>query len=497
MFRIPFPLRADSYKQSHATMYNPNMVRAYYYAEARAPMKFDSDKITNIDSWRAMSSTFIRPLFSTVVAFGLQAYIDDYLMSQWKDSPWLTDIGKAKELCRKHRVPFDESAWQAIVDESMTELPLAINAIPEGTLVPVGTPMMSIVNTTDNSKWLPSWLETSLLRGVWYPTTVATISWQVRQVCNYFLNKTTSPEKAAIALRFMLHDFGARGVSSGESAVLGGMGHMTQFDGSDTLEALYGVSRSYNADLDDTAFSVPAAEHSVVMSWGKDREVECYRHIMNAYRDSSVVSIVSDTWDLWNALENIWGGALLEEVKKSRTKIVIRLDSGDPLTTVLRALDILGAKFGYTVNAQGYKELPDNLGILQGDGVNLFSIFNILDAMRVRGWSASNIVFGMGGALLQRCDRDTFHWAMKMSAKANWNDSGKWIGVRKEVKTDAGKQSKAGRFIVRPDFTIVSMDDDYIEESTGDNILRPVWANGTWIDKEKFATIRKRARAGV
>lgn len=490
---VPFLVSSDSYKDSHGPMYNPAMQAAHYYIEARQPQKFDAAKIDpdHALEWMRMCETFTRPLFGTVVFMGLQSYIKDYLEKRAKDvRP--NDIEFMDELSRNHGTPFYKDVWS---DINFSKLPIQIDAVPEGSVVPVGVPLATFQSTSANKKWLPSWLETQTLRGIWYPTTVATTAWQVRQVARYFLEETCDKETAAIALKYMLHDFGGRGVSSGESAQLGSPGHLALFDGTDTKEGIFRAICDYDLqwrDPTECPKSVPAAEHSTIMSWGKAREVECYTHIINLYKNWPILSIVSDTWDLWNAIQNIWCGVLYETLKNSKTKIVIRLDSGDPCSTILRALDMLGAKFGYTINSKGYKELPKNLGLLQGDGVNLYSIFNILSAMKKAGWAASNIVFGMGGALLQRCDRDTFHWAEKMSAMM---ENHKWIGVRKEVVTDTTKQSKAGRFIIGDDWSVIPYYGENFRAIDQHNKLQIVWRDGVYHRTQTFKEVKALARA--
>jgi nicotinamide phosphoribosyltransferase len=158
-------------------------------------------------------------------------------------------------------------------------------------------------------------------------------------------------------------------------------------------------------------------------------------------REGSILAVVSDSYDVFNAAAKLWGEELKDEVISSGATVVIRPDSGDPVEVNRKLIEILGAKFGYTTNAKGFKVL-NNVRLIQGDGVNELSIRSILGAFMAMGWSADNIAFGMGGALLQQVDRDTQRFAMKCSAaKIN----GMWVNVQKDPITDAGKKSKAGR----------------------------------------------------
>lgn len=271
------------------------------------------------------------------------------------------------------------------------------------------------------------------------------------------------------------------------------MAHLTQFCGTDNLEGYMLAMDDYDANDETLAFSVPAAEHSTIMAWGKERESEAIEHIMDVNKDYPIVSIVSDTYDLGDCLTSIWGGSLYEKVKNSKNRNVPRPDSGKPVDIVLKTLRSLWGRFGGTTNAQGFKVLPNNLRVLQGDGVNLYSIFQILNAMREAGFAAENIVFGMGGALLQKCDRDTYAFAMKLSAIKRKGED-KWIGVKKTVATDSKKQSAAGRFYVAYTGPLWhTMDLDTLE--TGEhmdraNMLQTVWNGHEVLRRQTFDEIR-------
>jgi nicotinamide phosphoribosyltransferase len=308
--------------------------------------------------------------------------------------------------------------------------------VPEGTVVPVKNVLATIENTDPECYWLTTYLETALLRAVWYPTTVATQSWTIRKIILDYLEKTGDPS----LIDFKLHDFGARGVSSLESAAIGGAAHLVNFMGSDTISGVVYAREYYDAGV--SGFSIPAAEHSTITSWGRDGEVDAYRNMLNQFaKPGSIVAVVSDSFDIFNAASRLWGEELREQVVQSGATVVIRPDSGDPVDVNRRLVEILGEKFGYTTNAKGFKVL-NNVRLIQGDGVNELSIRSILGAFMAMGWSADNIAFGMGGALLQQVDRDTQKFAMKCSSACV---NGEWIDVQKDPATDPGKKSKAGR----------------------------------------------------
>jgi nicotinamide phosphoribosyltransferase len=241
-------------------------------------------------------------------------------------------------------------------------------------------------------------------------------------------------------IAFKLHDFGARGVSSHESAEIGGVAHLVNFLGSDTVEGILAANKYYHHPM--AGFSIPAAEHSTMTSWGRDHEVDAYRNMLKQFaKPGSIVAVVSDSWDIMNAASNIWGRVLKEEVIKSGATIVVRPDSGDPMVVPINVIEALGEKFGYTYNTKGYRVLPSCIRVIQGDGIDVDSLPKILNNLNSFGWATDNIAFGMGGGLLQNVNRDTQKFAMKCSSVTV---NGKDREVYKDPITDPGKVSKKG-----------------------------------------------------
>jgi nicotinamide phosphoribosyltransferase len=300
-------------------------------------------------------------------------------------------------------------------------LPVRIRAVPEGSVVPVHNVLATIENTDPEFFWITSFLETELLRAIWYPTTVATLSGAAKATLLRYLEATCDDPQGQIG--FKLHDFGARGVSSLESAGLGGMAHLVNFMGTDTIVALVAARRYYDCEM--AGFSIPAAEHSTITGWGRDKESSAYRNMVEQFgKPGAVFAVVSDSYDIFNACDRIWGTELKNLVVQSGATLVVRPDSGDPAETVLKVAQILAARFGTTTNAKGYRVL-NNVRIIQGDGINLDSLRLCLSNLFHNGFSAENIAFGMGGGLLQQVNRDTMQWAMKCSAmqvEGLWRD---------------------------------------------------------------------------
>jgi nicotinamide phosphoribosyltransferase len=414
-------LNTDSYKVSMFKQYPAGTTGVYSYIESRGGR------------------------YDKTVMFGLQAFIKEYLLEPITQA----DIDIADEILTAHGEPFNREGWEYILSAHGGYLPVVIRAVPEGTVVPVKNVLATIENTDPKAFWLTTYLETALLRAVWYPTTVATQSWTIKQIIKDYLEKTGDPT----LIDFKLHDFGARGVSSLESAGIGGAAHMVNFMGSDTVSGVLYAREFYNAGV--AAFSIPAAEHSTITSWGRDNEVKAYENMVNQFaKPGAIVAVVSDSYDIYNAASKLWGEELREKVVASGATVVIRPDSGDPVGVNVKLIQILEQKFGTTVNSKGFKVL-NNVRLIQGDGVNELSIRSILGAFQAMGFSADNIAFGMGGALLQQIDRDTQKFAMKCSAMSRRVATGlrqdgllgkeEWFDVQKDPITDPGKKSKAGR----------------------------------------------------
>lgn len=409
-------LNTDSYKTSMFKQYPAGTTGVYSYIESRGGR------------------------YDKTVFFGLQAFIKEYLLEPITQS----DIEIAEEILTAHGEPFNRQGWQYILDKHRGYLPVVIRAVPEGTVVPVKNVLATIENTDPECFWLTTYLETALLRAVWYGTTVATQSWHIKQVIKDYLEKTGDPS----TIDFKLHDFGARGVSSMESAGIGGAAHLVNFMGTDTISGVLYAREFYNAGI--AGFSIPAAEHSTITSWGRDDEVKAYENMVKQFaKPGSIVGVVSDSYDIFNAASKLWGEDLKQSVIDSGATVVIRPDSGDPVDVNRQLVKILGEKFGYTVNAKGFKVL-NNVRLIQGDGINQHTVDMILRMFMADGWSADNIAFGMGGALLQGIDRDTQKFAMKCSSMSRIRvtrngDFIEWVDVQKDPITDPGKKSKAGR----------------------------------------------------
>ncbi len=352
--------------------------------------------------------------FDNTLFFGLQYLIKEYLQGKVVT---LDKIYKAKQFWDAHLGPgvFNIDGWMHILEKHNGRLPVIIKAVPEGSVVPTGNVLLTIENTDPEVPWLTNYLETLILQ-IWYPITVGTLSREVKKVLVKYLKKTTSYSSEEIAgiVSFMLHDFGFRGVSSVESAGIGAAAHIINFRGTDTVNGILMAQEYYNT-LDMLAFSIPASEHSTITSWTEPLEVKAFENMLDQF-PTGIVACVSDSFDIIRACRDYWGTTLKDKIVNRDGRLVIRPDSGDPVQTLKQVFRVLWEKFGGTINEKGFKVIDPHVRVIQGDGVNYESIIEILEMMIEERFSVENIAFGMGGALLQKVDRDTQKFAIKCSS---------------------------------------------------------------------------------
>ena len=399
----------DSYKLSHYNQYPEGTEKVHSYMEARA----------------------VSPYPATLF-FGLQYYLKQYLSTPIS----YADIEEAGELAEFHGMPFNRAAWLEIHGHGGL-LPIEIKAVEENKLYPAGTVLMTIDNiglSDETFHWLTNYMETLLMK-VWYPTTVATKAYYVKQLLLGAYEKSSDLDDVS----FQYHNFGDRGSSSVESALIGGMAHLTQFSGTDCFNAVAGLKEYYGAKK---GWSIPATEHSTVTSWGRDKEFDFYDHYLESNKGAPIIACVMDSYDIYEAVYYITTGSFKEKVESDDYPIfVIRPDSGDPIEVLSRLLATMKLNtVAATRNSKGYVVF-DKYRFIWGDGIDPKQILLILNFMMECGYSAENIAFGSGGDLMQKVDRDTCGFAIKASAaKVN----GEWRDVFKDPITDQGKRSKAG-----------------------------------------------------
>lgn len=463
---MPIPFRpnplhlADSYKNTH--FYGHDVWELLSYFEARGGE------------------------FPYTVFFGLQGLLQEHFEGQFFTQRDLTQAFDDSQVHFGKGFPFKYDDWNYILHQYNGHLPVTIKAVKEGTVVPVGNCLFHVKSNDGTVQWIESWMET-VLQHTWYTTAVATKSRMAKQLYKKYLLETAD---TLDALLFQLHDFGFRGVSSVEEAGRGGAAHLINFLGSDTMVANDYLHQYYAAPR-ISSFSVPATEHSMMTLKGPDGEAGQVEAAMAAY-PTGILSIVGDSYDIYNFTANIIGGKFREQIRERQGKIVVRPDSGDPVKQVPELLGILGEKFGFRENQKGFKVLPPCVGLLWGDGMDYFTIQDQLRAIKAAGWSTENVVNGMGGGLLRKVNRDTQKCAIKL---CNAIIDGKDVPVSKKPKTDSGKASKAGRLVLLPgpeqgNFHTVA--DRYGNGVAGDQ-LETVFVNGEIRRFQNLDEIRKLA----
>jgi nicotinamide phosphoribosyltransferase len=400
-------LNADSYKASHYKMYPENTTGQYAYIEARVKNE-------------------------TIIPFGLQMAIKKYLLTPVT----LDDIEEAEELLPLHGLPFNREGWLKIVNEYNGLLPITIKGVLEGTPTQSSTPIVTIECEDDELFWLPSYIETWLQRAIWYPSTIASNDYKNYKILKESYDRTSDNVENIV---YSYHSFGSRGVTSEESAEVGGLAHLLYFKGTDDLPAIRAAKEYYGVSM--AGFSIPATEHSVQCAYGDANQLDYLKTVINSCKSGDIVSIVLDGYDIFRDTELLCK-ELKDHIIESGVKIVVRLDSGDAYEVAPKVIDIIESYFGHTVNSKGFKVL-NHVSLIQGDGIDTPIMKGLCSMIELLGYAAETLVYGSGGGLLQKVNRDTYSFAQKTSAmKIN----GVWVDTVKNPITSRAKKSKGGRF---------------------------------------------------
>jgi nicotinamide phosphoribosyltransferase len=474
-------LLCDFYKLSHRAMYPKGTEVVYSTWTARGSRHIDIDR---------------------VVVFGLQMALQK-VQDMFHDNFFIVELDDV--LAEYKRVVKytlgdsdpDTSHIEALWNEEC--LPITVRALPEGSLVPLRVPHFTVHNTKPEFFWLTNYLETFFSCELWQPSTSATLAFEYRKLLERASYVTTGGKDF---VPFQGHDFSMRGMSSLDSAVSSGMGHLLSFVGTDTIPAIQGAEHFYDTMLEDGLIgtSVPATEHSVQCAYGDDQAY--FRHILNEVHPSGIVSIVSDGYDFWDVI-----GRVVPQLKglimQRDGKCVIRPDSGDPVKIVCgdpTAADLLVQQgvvealwevFGGTVTPQGYKQLDSHIGVIYGDAITKDRAQKIIVGLMSKGFASTNIVFGIGSYTYQYNTRDTFGFAMKSTLCVI---NGVEVPIFKDPKTDDGtKKSQKGRVVVDASHAVT--DGHGLDEAVEGDILEEVWRDGKWLKRHTFAEVRARLAA--
>jgi nicotinamide phosphoribosyltransferase len=406
-------------------------------------------------------------------------------------------------------------------------LPIKIKAIPEGTLVPMGVPVLTIYNTKSEFYWLTNFLEVLISNLLWKPMTSATIAHQYKKNLMSWAEKTDKENIGFV--EFQGHDFSMRGMDSVNATISSGLGHTTSFKGSDSLPVIYGA-RKYYGEKEFVIGSVNATEHSVICAGTKGDELGTFRYLMKQF-PTGILSIVSDTWDLWTVITK-YLPELKEEILARDGRIVIRPDSGDPVDIICGpdymdsasvidnfyenlenpeekgVIQLLWDIFGGTINKQGYKVLDPHIGAIYGDSITLERAEQICKRLEAKGFASTNIILGIGSFTYQYNTRDTFGFAMKATyvevqegvinptrADARPNIIGREI-FKDPITDDGTKKSAKGllrvqKFDVKHDGRYQLKDQCTWEEEKG-GALQTIFEDGEYYNQTTLTEIRQR-----
>lgn len=461
--KISLILRMDSYKFSHPFAYPEGIQAQSCYGEARVK-----------------GSEIITP-------FGMQILCKRYLTETIN----MNDVDQAEKFSEMHfgRKLFHRSGWEKVVTDYAGKLPLIIRSVPEGMSVRGGQPIYTVTVIDSDLFWMAAAFETMIQRAVWYPTTVATMDHKIKSTIKEFYEKTGANMDI---LPFSLHDFGGRGVTCAEQAEIGGAAHLVHFMGSDTVEGILAANFFYKEDM--SAFSVYATEHAIECSFGGSVQGarDYIRTQLKNAVPGSIMSMVIDGYDVYREAELLCT-EFRNDIIACGAKIVFRPDSGDMMEVVPRILQLQEAAFGYTLTSKGYKQIK-HVGIIQGDGVNHAAINELLSKITEMGYSADCVVFGSGGALLQKMDRDSLKFAQKASSIYI---NGKWVGISKDPVTDPGKKSKEGlltlaRRKLTNEIIVARLDQEPLNDEFED-LMNLVYYKGVLFNETSLKDVRNRA----
>jgi nicotinamide phosphoribosyltransferase len=476
------------------------------------------------------------PGISHIVHFGLQHFIKKWLVEDFNTNFFGVDKNLA---VRSYKRIMDNYLGKDSVDCSHIEalhdlgyLPLHIKSLPEGARVPMRCPAATVINTDRQFYWLTNYIETMMSAELWGPTTSATIAREYKHILMHWANVTGGDLNF---VQFQGHDFSMRGMYGVEAAKLSGMGHLTSFVGTDTIPAIIELEKYYgaNGDTELVGCSVPATEHAVMCAGGKEDEIDTFRRLITEIYPNEIVSVVSDTWDLWRVLVD-YLPSMKQEILARDGKLVIRPDSGDPVdilcgmpkssynvidgvyyrsedvvilgneidmyaekdavplsvAQVKGVIELLWDTFGGTITSKGFKQLDSHIGAIYGDSITLERAQQICERLAAKGFASTNVVLGIGSYTYQYNTRDTFGFAVK----ATWcQTNGVAHNIFKDPVTDDGTK-KSARGLIR--IELENGDYRYYDEQTPEQEavgeLKTVFLNGRMFNETTLTEVRER-----
>ncbi|TCI95085.1 nicotinate phosphoribosyltransferase [Tenacibaculum sp. M341] len=479
-------LYTDGYKVDHRRQYPDNTTLVY-------------------SNWTPRKSRIAG--VNEVVFFGLQYFIKKYIIEDFTTNFFQQPKEEiSKKYARRINNYLGENQVGVTHIEALHDLgflPMVIKALPEGVSVPIRVPMFTMYNTLPEFFWLTNYFETLLSTTIWMPCNSATIAKQYRKILDTYANETSSITEF---VDWQGHDFSMRGMAGLEAAVLSASGHLLSFTGTDTIPAVDFLENYYNANSDTELIggSVAATEHSVMCMGTNSGEEETFKRLITEVYPNGIVSIVSDTWDLWKVLTEYLPN-LKEEVLARDGKVVIRPDSGDPVDIICGnpngksieeqkgVVELLWDIFGGTTNDKGFKELDAHIGAIYGDSITLDRATQICERLKKKGYASTNVVLGIGSFTYQYNTRDTFGFAMK----ATYGEvAGEGREIFKDPITDDGtKKSAKGLIKIEKENGTYKLIDQVSWEEEKQGELREVFRDGKLLVEDSLLEIRKRIRS--
>jgi nicotinamide phosphoribosyltransferase len=441
-----------------------------------------------------------------VVFFGLQYFIKKYIIEDFEkyffSQPKEQIMEEYSRRINNYLGPNNVGIEHIAALHDLGYIPMVFKALPEGCVVPIRVPMFTMYNTVPEFFWLTNYFETLLSAMVWMPCNSATIAKQYRKILDKYAAETSSSPEF---VNWQAHDFSMRGMAGVEAALISGMGHLLSFTGTDTIPAIDMLEKYYHADSDKELIggSVAATEHSVMCMGTTEGEFDTFKRLICELYPKGIVSIVSDTWDLWKVLTD-YLPRLKQEISTREGRVVIRPDSGDPVdiicgTTAGKSIveqkgviELLWDVFGGSVNSKGYKELIPQIAAIYGDSITLQRAEQICERLKAKGFASTNVILGIGSYTYQYNTRDTFGFAMK----ATYGEvNGEGRAIYKDPITDDGtKKSAKGLMKIILENGAYKLTDNVNWEEEKQGELVEIFRDGILLVDLKLSGIRARIK---
>ena len=473
-------LYSDTYKQCHPRMYPKGLTKLVSYWTPRRSMFGEDD---------------------TMIFFGLQGFLEGFLHEEFLNFFYYVSHQDLEEIFTKVLVHhgIEPTEFERVADlHRLGYLPIQIRAIPEGTAVPMGVPCIEITNTHKDFAWVVQWIECILQTELWKPCCHATMARKFKNLANKYYAETSDGDP-----EMSMSDFGMRGMSGLDEAVKASAAWLTSFRKTSTIPTIFWIENNYKKCPEGVGIGAVSTEHSVMSAnYAVDGdELTFFRRMLTELYPQTSFSIVSDTYDYWNVIDNIIP-RLKTEILNHEGTMLIRPDSGDIVSISVKTIEKLWDIFGGTTNSKGYKILNPHIRVIYGDGCTLLAIETIWEKLKEKGFAADNIYFGVGAfsfAATMTKDkglivhtRDTYGIAMKATFA---EIDGKAIPIYKNPATDTShtKKSHKGCVAVKEiDGKLVAEDgyDHFVPDE--ETLLRTVYKDDFPVIREDFETIRKR-----